>query len=467
VNDTAASWKSGISGAPRAPLWKGLPVVGHLFDLSRDAFPVLLDGYRELGPCFRLRALGSEWTCLVGPEANALMTQTAYDFLVTGESYQGFNDAFHSKSFLIGLDGAPHAHLRRIERRAFSREALARKLPEAVGMADRWMARWKDGDVVDVVAELKTLVVSHLGVTLTGRDASVLLGDIQILLNHIVAVTQLKIWPRFLLRMPRFTRARARVYADIQRVIDARRTAPSPAGEEDLIDDMLAARTLEGAPLPDEAIIAAAMGAYMAGLDTAAIIASFILYSILRHPRVLARVMPEIDALFADGAPTWESLAGATAFRGACMEAMRVYPVVGLLPRDAGVDFEFMGYQIRKGERLFLGITATHFDPRFYVSPEVFDIDRYAPPREEHKAAGAYAPLGLGPHKCLGGNMGELQAMIVVAAMLHRLELRLEPADYVVRVESKPLRRPDARFRIKVVGRRRPARREVAASAAE
>jgi hypothetical protein len=59
--------------------------------------------------------------------------------------------------------------------------------------------------------------------------------------------------------------------------------------------------------------------------------------------------------------------------------------------------------------------------------------------------------------------MGELQSMIVVATLLHRLELRLDPEDYEVRVEAKPLRRPDARFRIKVLGRRKPVRRAAAA----
>ncbi|HEY2512680.1 MAG TPA: cytochrome P450 [Polyangiaceae bacterium] len=453
----AAAWKIGLTGAPAPPLSRGLPWVGHLGDLVKDAFPLLLEKHRELGPCFRIRAMGQEWTCLVGADANALITHTGYDLLVTGESYQGFNDAFRSRSFLIGLDGPAHAHLRRIERRAFSREALARKLPEAVALTDRTIGGWRDGATVDVVAELKALVVAHLGVTLTGRDASALLADVQILLNHIVAVTQLKIWPRFLLRLPRFTGARARVYADIQRLIDARRRSPSPAGEEDLIDDMLAAKTLEGAPLPDEAIIAATMGAYMAGLDTAAIIASFILYAVLKHPAVHRRVLEEIDQAFADGPPTWERMTKMTAFRGACMEAMRMYPVVGLLPRDAAQDFEFAGYQVRKGDRLFLGITATHFDRRFYREPMLFDIDRYAPPREEHKPPGAFAPFGLGAHKCLGGNMGELQSMIVVATLLHRLELRLDPVDYEVKVEAKPLRRPDAKFRIKVLGRRQRA----------
>jgi cytochrome P450 len=429
--------------------------VGHGIELARDPFPLLLKLQRAHGPIFRLRAFGSQWTCLVGLEANALITHTGYNYLVTGDSYQGFNDAFRSRSFLIGLDGPEHAHLRRIERRATSREALERKLPEAVALTDRTIARWRDGARIDIVAALKALVVGHLGITLTGRDASQMLRDIQILLNHIVAVTQLKIWPRILLRLPYFTGARERVYRDIQQLVEERRRRPSPPGDPDLIDDMLASTTLDGHALSDETIFAATMGAYMAGLDTAAIMASFILYSILKHPTVYARVMPEIDQLFSEGVLTWEQMSKMTAFRGAVMEAIRLYPVVALLPRDANLDFEFLGHQIRKGEQLFIGITAPHFDPHIYREPFAFDIDRYALPREEHKAPGAYAPFGLGAHRCLGGNMGELQSMIVVATLLHRLRLALSPVDYEMKVVAKPLRRPDKRFRLRVLGRRR------------
>jgi cytochrome P450 len=340
-------------------------------------------------------------------------------------------------------------------RRPFSRDALARKLPEAIELADRRVARWVDGAEIDVVRELKALVVAQLGVTLVGRDASELLDDLQTILNHVVAVTQLKIWPRFLLRMPPFVNAHRRVYSDIQRVVDARRRAPSPPGQEDLLDEMMAARDLDGRPLPEDALLAATMGAYLAGLDTAAVTAAFILYGVLKHPQVYARVIEDVDAFFA-GPPTWERLSQAMALRGAAMEALRLWPVAALVPRNAACDFEFAGKQVRKGDPLFVLTAAAHFNPRYYRDPERFDIDRYAPPREEHKPAGAFAPFGLGPHKCLGANLGELQATIIAATLLHRFRLELSPRDYELKIVAKPIRRPDQRFRLRVVGRRAP-----------
>src|SRR5262249_44366003 len=82
------------------------------------------------------------------------------------------------------------------------------------------------------------------------------------------------------------------------------------------------------------------------------------------------------------------------------------------------------------------------------------------PPRNEHKAAGAFAPIGLGAHRCLGGNMGELLAMTVVARLLRQFEFSLVPSDYDMRVVNRPLRRPEPSFRIRVVGRRGVAERE-------
>ena len=89
-----------------------------------------------------------------------------------------------------------------------------------------------------------------------------------------------------------------------------------------------------------------------------------------------------------------------------------------------------------------------------HPEPERFDIDRFSAARAEHKQPGAYAPFGLGPHRCLGAGMGELQTMIVMGRLLERFELALEPDSQRLEIVMKPLRRP-ARLNLRVVRRRR------------
>ena len=46
---------------------------------------------------------------------------------------------------------------------------------------------------------------------------------------------------------------------------------------------------------------------------------------------------------------------------------------------------------MEKDEPLFIAITVSHFLEQFYSIPTKFDITRFAPPRNEHKQAGAFA----------------------------------------------------------------------------
>ncbi|MBC7174428.1 MAG: cytochrome P450, partial [Polyangiaceae bacterium] len=209
----------------------------------------------------------------------------------------------------------------------------------------------------------------------------------------------------------------------------------------------------DGSPIPEEMIGAAVMGSYMAGLDTSAITAAFTLYAVLREPALLARILADVDRCFEDGA-TVEAFRAMQDLRGAVLEANRLYPVATALPRECKKDFEFGGYQVRKGDRLLLPTVATHFDPRFFAAPERFDIERFREPRAEHKRGQVFAPYGLGSHRCLGAGMGELQTMIMVAVLLRHFELDLHPSDYQLKIVTSPLRRPCKRFRLRVVRRR-------------
>jgi cytochrome P450 len=443
----------GATGARRPPVADGLPLFGSIFELARDPLPHLVDQWKKLGPIYELRALHFRFVCMVGPEANAFLVRHGGEYFGQDEGYRGFNEAFHSKSFLVSLDGPRHLHLRKVQQRAMGRGALEAKLVPALALAEETLAAFAPGARVDLIAQLKRLAVRQLGFAVIGREGKDLVDDVQLLMNVVVNASHHRTWPRFLMKIPPFTTARARVFADTMRLIEAHRAHPKPFGEGDLVDDMLASTMADGSPIPLETIGAAVMGSYMAGLDTSAITAAFTLYALLKDRGLYERVLADVDRGF-DAGPTVESFRGMHDLRGAVLEANRMYPVLTALPRDARQDFEFGGYQVRKGDRILLPTPATHFEAEFFPEPQRFDIDRFRDPRSEHKQGAVFAPFGLGPHRCLGAGMGELQTMMMVALLMRHLELELDPPGYELRVVASPLRRPDSRFRVRVVRRR-------------
>ncbi len=74
-----------------------------------------------------------------------------------------------------------------------------------------------------------------------------------------------------------------------------------------LIDDALQAAE-EGSLIKNSDLMPIALGPYIAGLDTAASTAAFMIYALFKHPDILDLVRPELNALFQDGGTTHEKI---------------------------------------------------------------------------------------------------------------------------------------------------------------
>jgi len=53
-------------------------------------------------------------------------------------------------------------------------------------------------------------------------------------------------------------------------------------------------------------------------------------------------------------------------------EAMRVYPPVYLIGREATRNLELGGYRVKRGTTVFMSQWASHRDPRYFTDPEKF-----------------------------------------------------------------------------------------------
>jgi cytochrome P450 len=221
-----------------------------------------------------------------------------------------------------------------------------------------------------------------------------------------------------------------------------------------VVDDIMAAAQADPSLFIDGELMMAVLGPYFAGLDTVANTTASLVYAVLKHPEVYRRMMEEVDAAFANGVPTPAELRKMTVMHGIVMETLRLYPIGVALVRNADESFTFNGYRVDEGEPIYMASTVSHFLPEFYPDPYTFDIDRYQKPRVEHRQPGAFAPFSLGAHTCLGAGMAEVQIMLTMATLFHRLRLELDPLDYELKQKVAPTPGPESKFKVRVVGRR-------------
>ena len=126
--------------------------------------------------------------------------------------------------------------------------------------------------------------------------------------------------------------------------------------------------------------------------------------------------------------------------------------------RTTNHDIEFEGHVIPKDEMIFIGTSVPHFMEEYFPNPTKFDPERFNEERREHMKPGVYAPFGRGPHSCLGQNLAEVLMGVLMARLFHRLDLSLDPPDYILKTKTAPTPGPAMSFAVKVVGERNPAK---------
>lgn len=452
---STSTWVSGPSNAPLPPLAPGLPLLGNALNMMNDPLSYLVACYHELGPIYRIRALNREMTVLAGLEANQFLARAGDELLSSEALFGGFAREMGTRVFLVALDGAEHRRLRKLMRRGYSREMLAPRLDDIIAIVRETAQGWRPGQVVPVLATFQRLVAEQLGWALVGRKPGPYFEDVRTFLNVIMRASVLKMWPSLMLRTPAYRRAKAGAFELAREVIAAHRDVPpGPARPADLIDDLLAARGEDGQPFDENALVVSAIAPFFAGIDTVANTLTFMLYALLKHPDALARVTAEAEAFLAQGMQSTplHALKGIKALHGATLETLRMYPVAAFTPRTAAQPFEFAGYRVAQGAEVLVANGVTHRLAQFFPNPDVFDIDRFSDPRNEHRQPNVFAPYSLGGHTCLGAGLAEAQMILTLAVLLASTRLTLHPPTYQGRITLAPLPSLGAGFRVRVVG---------------
>jgi cytochrome P450 len=436
------------------PLAPGYPIIGSALGLLADPMELFVKSYLTVGPVFRVKAPTRDYLVLAGPQVNRWLMQGGEGYLDQKPLYQHIAAQLCTANYPIATDGERHRHLRRSIKTAFSHQALAGTVQPMLQSATTLACQLHPGQRVRVLSLFHRMIGEQLGVALLhqplGKRWRQAVTFARFSVGH-----GLGAYPIFAKHTPRYQSAKRTILQFMHEIVAAHREHP-PGKEraEDVVDMLLEMMDHTGQPFSDHDIVANAQMIYSNSLLYAAPAASFLLYALLKYPTVLARFKAEVDALFADGVPTYQQLTTAPTLRGALLESMRRFPITLAMPRVVTTPFEFEGYTIPSGERVLLAVTVTHFLPACFSDPYTFDLDRFCPPRSEQIPAGMYQRYGMGQHSCIGANVADLAVLTSVATLIHRLDLALVRSDYMLRRVVNPFPEPEGSFAIRVIGTR-------------
>ncbi len=329
----------------------------------------------------------------------------------------------------------------RVQRRAlaplFSPRQVAEFAPavhRVASAAVERLARRRDGSVIEVGELMSRLTLEVLEQTLfsqgLGKEPSAFQHALTRYINTFGRLDPLDLLgvPAF---VPRIGRLRGRgtlkffdeaVEGIIERrraVIRERREAP-----RDLLTLLLAARDPEtGDGLPEANIRANIITFINAGHETTANGLTWTLYLLSRSPEWRERAEGEAASVFDPEHPA--SLEGCAVLRAVLDEALRLYPPVAILPREAIRHDTILGHRVPAGTVVLISPYVLHRRPGLWDNPDAFDPSRFLGERRDKIDRFAYIPFGAGPRVCIGMAFAIQEGIILLAHLLRAFRFEL------------------------------------------
>ena len=432
------------------PLASGLPLAGNAFEMNRDIGKFLTLQYLKLGPVFRCKAFHQRFTVIAGPEAVINLPKLMNTHMRSYDFWQDYIKSTGTARQTMNMDGEEHLRMRKFLAKSFTPKFLEGRVEQLIGLTRNVVAEWPRNQPITTMRAMQNIIFEQMANVFTNASPREHMDDFSYYLKTKLMVHALRRWPKLMERLPRYRRAERNVKRLCAETLKAHQPELREGATPDHVDNVLAMNREDPQFMPESDYQMHVIGPYFAGLDTTANTCSFILYNLLKHPDVLAQMKSEVDAIFDRGTPTEKELRSLDITHRVFLETLRMYPAVPAVLRNVCNSFEFGGYKIPVGAQVLIGATVAHHIPEYYPNPEHFDIERYSRNPPEHRAPGAYAPFGLGRHRCLGSGFAEVQIMVTMATLIHDIDFKTDQPLPQLKVINSPTAQPDKSFTFQV-----------------
>jgi cytochrome P450 len=303
---------------------------------------------------------------------------------------------------------------------------------------ERMIAGWAKSSplVVDLDAAMMHLALDVVGKSLFGSDLS---ADADRLaqatieaLDIVVKKAQSPLSPPLSVPTPTnisLRRAIANLDDAVDRMLAERRTRPLPAGEppRDMLDLLLAVDD-QGHSMSSQEIRSQIVTFIVAGHETVASALTWAWQLLATHRAVLDRVRSEAAPIVAAGGPHFADLERLPVTAAVVDEVLRLYPPAWLITRRAHEVDQFDGIDVASGSLIIVSPWLVHRHESLWDKPHQFIPDRFLDSsgkrRRDVVNGPGYIPFGAGPRLCIGRDMALVEAVLVIAAMVPRVDLQ-------------------------------------------
>ncbi|MYK99774.1 MAG: cytochrome P450, partial [Gemmatimonadetes bacterium] len=410
----------------------------------------------EYGPVFKIRPpFARPMVFMAGLEVNRWVHKHGRMYLRARDYFSEFEKVYGASGLLPSLDGADHFRLRKSLSPAYSRGRLGGQLGHLYQHARRHMASWNVGDAYTASTMCRRMINSQLSPLFIGVDSQDVLDDLMKFKERALSVHVARILPKFTLNTPGMKRRAKALDTLMERIEGVHTPAQRADSPRDLVEEYLSLHASDPQFLPESNLSFSFSAALIASVYLGDMY-SLVVYAMVSQPALYEKIREEPDALFGNGDPEAEALAppAIDVTHRFLMECMRMYPIVPMSIRNVMNVCVFDGYELPLGERLHIAPTATHYMRDIFPDPYKFDIDRYLPPRHEHRSPG-YAPYGLGTHMCLGTRWMELQLAVNLLLLAHYFRLEMSPANFKLKFNPFPSLKPSKKLKFVIAEQRR------------
>jgi cytochrome P450 len=428
----------------------GLPWLGQSLDFARDPAGLLQERFERYGPVFKLRLLGNNMVCLVGPEAFTFLTDER-QFAREGANPPQWRELMDWGCSPL-IDGERRLRRKRMVLQSFTPEALADYIAIIQTILTAYLARWERMGQFSWLEEFRTYSFAVADALYLGSEAAPRTKeDTKYIDRCYLGMRSIPINLPFT-PFGRAIRARDRILHEIKQSAKAHREEP----RTDVMSHLLAARDESGSGLTVEEIQMEVLQFYYASWGAMYAVLSCLVIALAQHSEVRKRAREEVIKCLNGGPITLDALNQMGYLDQVTREVRRYYPLVATtLFASAKETCEFGGYLIPKGWKAIGAIATSLHYPKTFRDPDRFDPDRFAPenaaplPPNSYVAHGAGAPQG---HRCSGEPLADAHLKAFLAMVLPRFEWHLPTQDLTLN-PSKGI--PFPRDGLQVVFRRR------------